>query len=280
MLFKYYYQLGTPVLFLYWRYLASSAPMQESGGGGNMNSRLIVFSAALLYSSAASAQQTTASAQPVTVQLECHDLASSGNFVASDETLVNGMACRQVRQKPKQSLAGQPSGAATVQSTEQTNARASASVQSNFAASSTAAAPSSAPADNQPAAGVATAPATAASMKIVAGAKVYIAPMEGFENYLVAAFGKKKVQLIPVADQNQADYVISGTSVDKKAGWAKIAFMGNIHSDNAASITMADRRTGAIVYAYAVDKKSTLHGQQTTAEACAKHLEAHIEGHN
>jgi hypothetical protein len=39
------------------------------------------------------------------------------------------------------------------------------------------------------------------------------------------------------------------------------------------------RRTGAIVYAYAVDKKSTIHGQQTTAEACAKHLEAHIERH-
>jgi hypothetical protein len=240
--------------------------MKESVGGGNMNSRLIVFSAALLYSSGASAQQTTASAQPVTVQLECHDLALSGNFVASDETLINGMACRQVRQKPKQSLSGQPSGTTTAQSTEQTNAQASASVQNNFAESSSAAAPS--------------APATAASMKIMAGAKVYIAPMEGFENYLVAAFGKKKVQLIPVADQNQADYVISGTSVDKKAGWAKIAFMGNIHSDNAASITMTDRRTGAIVYAYAVDKKSTLHGQQTTAEACAKHLEAHIEGHN
>jgi hypothetical protein len=244
--------------------------MKESEGGGNMNSRWIVFSAALLYSSGASAQQTTASAQPVTVQLECHDLASSGNFVASDETLINGMACRQVRQKPKQSLTGQPSGTATVQSTEQppvqANAQASASAQNNLAASSTAAAPSE--------------PATAASMKIVAGAKVYIAPMEGFENYLVAAFGKKKVQLIPVADQSQADYVISGTSVDKKAGWAKIAFMGNIHSDNAASITMTDRRTGAIVYAYAVDKKSTLHGQQTTAEACAKHLEAHIEGHN
>jgi hypothetical protein len=250
--------------------------MKESISGGNMNSRLIVFSAALLYSTAASAQQTTASAQPSTVQLECHDLASSGNFVASDETLVNGMACRQVKQKPKQSTIGQSLGKATVQSSEQTNTQASASGQTNFAASSAA----TAPADNQPAAAVPTAPATAASMKIVTGAKVYIAPMEGFESYLVAAFGKKKVQLIPVADQSQADYVISGTSVDKKAGWAKMAFMGNIHSDNAASITMTDRRTGAIVYAYAVDKKSTLHGQQTTAEACAKHLEAHIEGRN
>jgi hypothetical protein len=220
--------------------------------------------------------------------LECHDLASNGNFVASDETLINGMACRQVRQKPKQSLSGQPfgtaaSGTATAQSTEQTNTQGSASGQNNFASSSTAVAPSSASssarADSQPVTAAIT-PVTAASLKIVAGAKVYIAPMEGFENYLVAAFGKKKVQLIPVADQNQADYVITGTSVDKKAGWAKIAFMGNIHSDNAASITMADRRTGAIVYAYAVDKKSTMHGQQTTAEACAKHLEAHIEGHD
>jgi len=131
-----------------------------------------------------------------------------------------------------------------------------------------------------------TNPSTAAplaapiSTKIIAGSKVYITPMDGFENYLAAAFGKKKVQLVPVIDKDQADYVITGTSLDKKAGWAKIVFQGNVHSDNAASITMFDRKTGAIVYAYAVDKKSTMHGQQTTAEACAKHLEAHMEGKN
>ena len=86
-----------------------------------MNSRLIVFTAALLYSSAASAQQKAASAQPVTVQLECHDLASSGNFVGPDETLVNGMACRQIKQKPKQSNTNQSSGQGNVQSTELAN---------------------------------------------------------------------------------------------------------------------------------------------------------------
>jgi hypothetical protein len=123
-----------------------------------------------------------------------------------------------------------------------------------------------------------TAAATPISTKIAPGSKVYIAPMDGFENYLAAALGKKKVQLIPVTDKDLADYVITGTSLDKKAGWAKIVFMGNVHSDNAASITMSDRKSGAIVYAYAVDKKSTMHGQQTTAEACAKHLQAHIEG--
>src|ERR1700686_2698568 len=72
------------------------------------------------------------------------------------------------------------------------------------------------------------------STKIVPGSKVYIAPMNGFENYLAAAFAKKKVQLVPIADEDQADYVITGTSQDKKAGWAKIVFQGNIHSDAAA----------------------------------------------
>lgn len=133
-----------------------------------------------------------------------------------------------------------------------------------------ASAPASAPAAPAPA-------AVAISTRIVPNSKVYIEPMDGFENYLVAAFRKKKVQLFPIADKEQADYVISGTSVDKKAGWAKIVFMGNVHSDNAASISMTDKKSGVVVYAYAVDKKSTMHGQQTTAEACAKHLEAYIE---
>ena len=194
------------------------------------------------------AQQPT-----TTVQMQCREFSSTSSVLGPDETLINGLACHPVKQ------------------TVSANSQAPAAVP-NPVSTSVNAQPVVTPA--------AVAPATPASMKIVPGSKVYIAPMDGFENYLAAAFGKKKVQLVPVADQSLADYVISGTSVDKKAGWAKIAFMGNIHSDNAASITMTDRRTGAIVYAYAVDKKSTMHGQQTTAEACAKHLEAHIEGHD
>ena len=198
------------------------------------------------------ASATAASAQQAaTVQMQCHDLASTGNFLASDEVLINGMACRPVKQVAPQQQNIAPVAANAVPNT-----------------ASAAAAPTP------------VLPATPENMKITPGSRVYIAPMDGFENYLAAALGKKKVPLIPVFDQSQADYVISGTSVDKKAGWAKIVFMGNIHSDNAASVTMTDKRTGAIVYAYAVDKKSTMHGQQTTAEACAKHLKAHIEGHD
>ena len=117
-----------------------------------------------------------------------------------------------------------------------------------------------------------------AASNISPGAKVYIEKMDGFEIYLAAAFSKKKVQLVVIADKDQADYIIAGTSEDKKAGWAKIVFMGNIHSDAAASVLMTDKKTGEVVFAYAVNKKSTMHGQQTTAEACAKHLEAHMRG--
>ena len=101
--------------------------------------------------------------------------------------------------------------------------------------------------------------------------------MEGFENYIAAAFQKKNVPLVPVASEEQARYVLKGTSEEKKPGWAKMAFMGQIHSDDAASVQMIDRASGAIVFAYAVNKKNTLHGQQTTAEACAKHLKDQIE---
>ena len=116
------------------------------------------------------------------------------------------------------------------------------------------------------------------STKLTPGSTVFIEKMGGFENYLAAAFAKKKVQLVVVGDKEKADYVISGTSEDKKAGWAKIVFLGDLHRDADASITMMNNKTSAIAFAYAVNKKSTLHGSQTTAEACAKHLEAHIEG--
>ncbi|HUN63104.1 MAG TPA: hypothetical protein VMU53_13995 [Candidatus Sulfotelmatobacter sp.] len=106
---------------------------------------------------------------------------------------------------------------------------------------------------------------------------VFIAPMDGFETYLSAAFVKKQVPLTVVGDEAHAAYVIRGTSEEKKAGWAKMAFTGSIHSDDAASIQMIDQKTDAVVFAYAVNKKNTWHGEQTTAEACAKHLKEQLE---
>ena len=191
------------------------------------------------------AQQTAQQQQPApTVKMECRDLSTSGNVVYPNENLVNGMACHVVDAK----LAVQP---------------ASSSLPAK------AAPVTPAPAPTQLSAPVST--------RIISGSTVFIAPMEGFENYLTAAFQKKGVPLVPVGSEEQATYVLKGTSEEKKPGAAKIIFMGQLHSDNAASVQMMDRRTGAIVFAYAVNKKNTLHGQQTTAEACAKHLKEQIE---
>jgi hypothetical protein len=181
------------------------------------------------------AQQSTSQ-----VKMECRDLATSGNVLASNETLVNGMACHVVDAKP---------------------------------------ATQAAPPVSQPPAVAPFQPSASApgSLRIISGATVFISPMDGFENYLAAALQKKGVPLVPVGTEEQATYVLSGTSEEKKPGAAKIIFMGQIHADDAASVRMMDRRTGAIVFAYAVNKKNTLHGQQTTAEACAKHLKEQIE---
>ena len=116
------------------------------------------------------------------------------------------------------------------------------------------------------------------SVNLPAGSTVYIEPMNGFENYLAAALQKKKVQVTVVADRDAADFVVTGSSQHEKAGWAKIAFQHDIHSDDQASISVVNRKTSAVVFAYAVNKKNTWHGDQTTAEACAKHLQSHIEG--
>lgn len=120
-------------------------------------------------------------------------------------------------------------------------------------------------------------PPTTSSKPEVMPNSVYISPMNGFETYLAAAFSKKKVPLTVVADRARAQYVITGTSDEKKAGVAKMLIFGQIHSDDSASFQMVDQTTGAVVFAYAVNKKNTLHGQQTTAEACAKHLKDQLE---
>src|SRR5579872_7131289 len=57
----------------------------------------------------------TAAQQTAMVQMQCHDLASNGNFIASDEVLVNGMACRTVKGAPAASQpAAQPAQIANV----------------------------------------------------------------------------------------------------------------------------------------------------------------------
>jgi hypothetical protein len=44
------------------------------------------------------------------------------------------------------------------------------------------------------------------------------------------------------------------------------------NSDEQASVKLVNLKSGEVVFAYAVNKKNSLHGRQTAAEACAKHM--------
>lgn|SRR5215831_9158858 len=114
--------------------------------------------------------------------------------------------------------------------------------------------------------------------KIPANSKVFLAPMGGFEDELKTAIQKKKVPVVLVTDKDQADYEISGTSETEKAGVAKKVVMWNWHSNEQASITVSEHKSGEVVFAYSVNKQSSAHGKRSTAEACAKHLKEQIEG--
>jgi hypothetical protein len=108
--------------------------------------------------------------------------------------------------------------------------------------------------------------------KIPAGAKVYLAPMGGFETYLKTAMIGKKVPVEFVEQREQAAYEITGTSESRKASSAKKAIMWDWRSDEEASIKISNIQSGEVVYAYSVHKQSSAHGQKSTAEACAKHV--------
>jgi len=114
---------------------------------------------------------------------------------------------------------------------------------------------------------------------IPAGSRVYVADiygLPGFENNLVAAFQKKRVDMIVVADRAQADFEINGFAQSQKAGWAKIIF-GTGLPESEASIQLVNLRTGVIAYAVASYKVDSLNGNKSTAEHLAKNLRQKME---
>ena len=111
---------------------------------------------------------------------------------------------------------------------------------------------------------------------ISVGSKLFIEPMNGFETYLAGAILKKKVPVVVVDDRSKADFIVSGVSDEAKAGWAKTIFVSPA-SHAQASISVKDAHTGNLVFAYNVDKFNAVRANQSTAEACAKHLKASIQ---
>lgn len=119
---------------------------------------------------------------------------------------------------------------------------------------------------------------SAGNEKLPAGSRIFIAPVEGLDTFLVAAFREKKVELVIVGDRAKADFELTGTTDSQKSGWARTIFLHQVGSNEEAGIQITNIKTSEVVFGYAVNKHNSVHGKQSSAEACAKHLEAFIRG--
>jgi hypothetical protein len=240
----------------------------------------------LVCSATASAQQTAM------VQMQCRDLASTGNFVNSDEVLVNGMACHAAKQAPP----------AKQVATSATSSPAPASqVPSNqFASSDAPTAPATPPIAKAIDSTDAAQPVSD-NGQISPGARIVIAPMGGFETYFAAAMREKKVPVKLTLDKDSAQYFVVSTETEwhgfvyGSGGSANWNQNGGSASHGAAasstrgleaSIMLIDAKSKDVVWAYEVHKSShgafllgthASRGQQSLAEACAKHLKQFVE---
>ena len=127
--------------------------------------------------------------------------------------------------------------------------------------------------------GSAAANAPADPSYIPHGSKLYVNTIQGlngFENYLVAAFKKKKVDLLVVADRAQADFEVTGYAAHQRAGWAKIIF-GSGLPESEASIQVINVKTSVVAYAVGSYKVDALNGKKSTAEHLAKNLRQKME---
>jgi hypothetical protein len=243
----------------------------------------IAFGLVLACGAAASAQQST------TVQMQCRDLASTGNVIGPDETFFNGMACKTIKQVTveKQVVnSAPPAGSNQLTPSGATVVPASLPVPATEAKSDS---PQPTP---QPVTG---------SDQIASGARIVIAPMGGFETYFAAAVREKKVPVTLTLDKDSAQFFVVSTETEwhgfvfgsggsanwnQNGGSAAHGSAGSSTRGLEASIMLIDARTKDVVWAYEVHKNShgalllgthAARGQQSLAEACAKHLKEFIE---
>jgi hypothetical protein len=113
---------------------------------------------------------------------------------------------------------------------------------------------------------------TRADTLIPQNSTVFVDEMEGFEHYLMAAMRKKSVPLIVVADPMKADFIIFGNADSKRAGWAKMFFLGSGRSGEMASMTMVNRKTKVVVFSDSSYRYNANRGKRSTAEKLAKYL--------
>jgi len=182
--------------------------------------------------------------QAVTLQMQCRNLSGSGNFMAADESYVNGMACHPVAS----SAVGSDANTAEPTTVAQTQPYAGA-----------------------PSYAYASAPALAvASVRkpVALGPSVYIEPMQGLDGYLSVAFENKHVPLARVVSDAHATYVLHLYWGDANSD----ARHANHSSDGTPTLQLIQRSSGTVVFAYPLNRANTWHGEKVTAETFASQV--------
>lgn len=121
-------------------------------------------------------------------------------------------------------------------------------------------------------------PAVSIAPAFAPGMKIFLEPMNGFEERLAYSITKKKVPVVLVKERADADFVLSGDAHVHKRNF----FTGMVLSTNGkGSISINDARTGNEVYAYKfrrVDANTTVdQDYQNWADSCAGHLKKALE---
>jgi hypothetical protein len=191
--------------------------------------------AAILITSAAMGQQQSAS-----TQMQCRDMAASGNFIFANETVVNGMACHTVA-LPDSGSADQPLSAGHV-----------------------------------PPDGSAAAAQPAAHSAENAVPSVYIEPMEGFDGYLSVALERNHVPLAAEISETRATYVLQIKWPEHDGDVVKACYKRAHHAGDVPTLQLVERRSGTIVFAYTLKRSNTWRGEQGTAETFAGLLKEQI----
>lgn len=104
-------------------------------------------------------------------------------------------------------------------------------------------------------------------------------------NYLSAAIRAKHVSVTITTDRAKATYILESTSSHMKSlggkpsiieDWTAPVLPQSVKAHDDASVRLVNVATGDVVFAYAVDRDNTVHGRQTAAESCARHLKVAI----
>lgn len=80
------------------------------------------------------------------------------------------------------------------------------------------------------------------------GSKVFIAAMEnGLDGFIAPELIKKKIPIVVVTDEAQADYVLSGASLKADDRWYNVVFGGK--DKNEGNVRLLDVKTKQMVWA-------------------------------